>query len=138
MPFLNQPLAIAKNAKPSLARESASGGDYDLVPIINVRQASPMEVSELGLDFYAAGILDWREYEMLAFQPELQPGFNRTIGALTGEKANPGRRRDYIAIWEERLAFEQKYSPSDHGLIRHIERIIAALRRLESPANIVV
>ncbi|HEB78975.1 MAG TPA: hypothetical protein ENI79_00680 [Rhodospirillales bacterium] len=128
----DNPLAAAGNAK---NKETANS---DLVPIIDVRNASPREISELGMDFYAAGILGWREYEMLAFQAELQPGFNNTIGALIGEKADPGRRRDFIGIWEDRLAFERRYNPTDLDLIDRTQHIAEVLRRIESPASYMI
>ena len=61
---------------------------------LDTRRASPREMTDLSLDLYAAGILSYDDYAVLAFQPELHPDYDRTIGALTGEAARPEGRRD--------------------------------------------
>ena len=83
------------------------------------------------------GFLGWEEYAALAFQAELQPPYNQTIGALTGHKAEPDRPRDFIRIWERRLAFDRKHTPNKHGLIEASQRIITILRELERPLKLV-
>jgi hypothetical protein len=91
---------------------------------------SPREMAELSLNLFLAGVLTDEEYALLAFQPELHPDFDRTIGALTGERANPDEPRDYVAIWRDRLEFERSRSRPDHDLIGQIQRILFVLRRL--------
>ena len=91
---------------------------------------SPREMTELSLDLFLAGVLSDEEYALLAFQPELHPDFDRTIGALTGERANPDQSRDYVAIWRDRLEFECSRSRPDRDLIDRIQRILFVLRRL--------
>ena len=74
---------------------------------------------------------------MLAFQPELHPDFNRTIGALTGHDAAPDRGRDFLAEWEDRLAFEQKYrGEKDETALRALH-IVSLFRRLDAPSQLV-
>jgi hypothetical protein len=87
-------------------------------------------MAELSLNLFLAGVLTDEEYALLAFQPELHPDFDRTIGALTGERANPDEPRDYVAIWRDRLEFERSRSRPDHDLIGQIQRILFVLRRL--------
>jgi hypothetical protein len=87
-------------------------------------------MAELSLNLFLAGVLTDEEYALLAFQPELHPDFDRTIGALTGERANPDEPRDYVAIWRDRLEFERSRSRPDHDLIDQIQRILFVLRRL--------
>ncbi len=36
------------------------------------------------MDLHVAGVLPWEGYAMLAFQPELHPDYDRTVGALIG------------------------------------------------------
>mgnify|MGYP006876824910 CR=1 FL=1 len=103
----------------------------------NIRFISPREMAELALDLYVAGFVDWDEYAALAFQAELQPAFNKTIGALTGHKAEPDRPRDYVQIWERRLAFEREHMPNKRGLIESSQHIIEVLRELERPLKLV-
>lgn len=91
---------------------------------------SPREMAELSLDLFLGGVLTDEEYALLAFQPELHPDFDRTIGALTGERANPDQPRDYIAIWRDRLEFERSRSRPDRDLMDRIQRILFVLRRL--------
>jgi hypothetical protein len=90
------------------------------------------------MDLYISGALGWEEYSMLAFQAELHPAFDRTIGALTGEKAEPDRPRDYIALWEERLAFEQKYNAQDHALVGRTQRVLNVLNHIDAPTDMMV
>ena len=82
------------------------------------------------MDLYVGGVLPWEEYAMLAFQPELHPDYDRTIGALTGEKAEPDRPRDFVSQWERRLEFEEKYNADHPKLVARTTHIVAVLRQL--------
>ena len=108
-----------------------------VVPSVDVRNMSPRDMAELSLDLYANGILNWEEHEMLSFQPELNPAFNDTVGALTGETAEPDRPRDYLALWEKRLDFERKYNPENTESLRKSRQIVQVLQRLASPINVI-
>ena len=90
------------------------------------------------MDLYMVGVITWEEHAMLAFQPELHPDYDQTVGALTGEKADPDRPRDYVAIWEARLAFERKHNAGDANLVERSRRIVNVLRRIATPTDIVV
>ena len=90
------------------------------------------------MDLHVAGVLPWEEYAMLAFQPELHPDYDRTVGALIGKKAQPDRPRDFVALWEERLAFERKYNAGNPKLIARTAHIVTVLRQIESPTSVVV
>ncbi len=103
----------------------------------NIRFISPREMIELALDLYVAGFIGWDEYAALAFQAELQPAYNQTIGALTGDKAEPDRPRDFIRKWEQRLVFERKHMPNNLAQIETSKRIIKALSELERPLKLV-
>lgn len=135
VPFKGPPVPAAIGGDETKAREPPFGG---AIPYIDVRNASPHQISEISLDMYAAGILSWDEYAMLAFQAETQPGFDSTIGALTGEKADPDRPRDFVHIWQRRLAFEHKHNAQDAALIGRTERIVNVLRQIENPTNLLV
>jgi hypothetical protein len=103
----------------------------------NLRRFTPREMSELSLKLYVAGLLGYEDYAMLAFQPELHPDYDTTVGALTGKKAQPDRPRDFIELWEDRLRFERTHSPENRKLIGRIQHIVHLLRRFadlsESP-----
>ncbi len=103
---------------------------------VNVRHMSPRQISELSLSLYVAGYLQWDEYEILAFQPELHPDFNQTIGALTGETANPDRPRDFVVEWEDRYNFEVRNNPDDAKRIERNLRILTLFKKVEFPTNI--
>lgn len=134
-------------ASPSLSEPAQLKTDYQtetvvlpdgLIPNFNVRSISPRQVQGLSMELYALGVIPWEEYGLLAFQAELHPDFNRTIGALTGEKADPVRERDYIALWEERVAFERRHNTENPERIRRAEHIAGVLRRMSMPTNIEV
>ncbi|MEQ8666213.1 MAG: hypothetical protein RIC16_10840 [Rhodospirillales bacterium] len=97
---------------------------------VDVRAMSPRDASDVGLQLYAEGLVTWEEYAELAFQPELHPSYNETIGALLGEKANPDQPRDFVAQWEERLAYEQRYNAIDSSRVKSTQRITSILGRL--------
>lgn len=102
---------------------------------LDLRALTPRQMADVSLDLYAAGVLAYEEYKILAFQPELHPNYNTTIGALTGQLAEPDTPRDFVAIWEDRLNFERRHSPQDAAQVRRTERIVALLTRLDSPVE---
>ncbi len=91
---------------------------------------SAREMTELSLALYLDGLLRFDEYALLAVQPELHPDFNRTIGAITGQTADPDRPRDFIRIWAERLDFEHRHAGGETAVLRRLEGILAVLRHL--------
>ncbi len=95
-------------------------------------------MANLSLDLYAAGAISFDDYSLLAFQPELHPDFNRTIGALTGEEANPDRPRDFVSLWDDRAAFQRRHNAGRNDLIEQSERIASVLRRIDTPTNVMV
>jgi hypothetical protein len=101
---------------------------------MRIRSMTPRQMVDMSMDLYVGGYLQWEEYAMLAFQPELHPDYDRTIGALTGEKAAPDRPRDFIAEWEERLAFEQR-NGDDPDRLQQTFRIVTLFRKIESPTD---
>lgn len=105
---------------------------------LDVRRMSPRQMAHLSLDLYVSGILDWEEYSMLAFQPELHPDYNRTVGALTGEMAKPDLPRDQVAAWEEQLRFEQAHNRPQAERVGRTRRIVQVLRQLAMPIDVVV
>lgn len=132
------PVAIDDGRPPS----DPNRGNSNFYPEDNfdghdVRQLSPREMVSLSQDLYMRGIVNFDEYAALAFQPELHPKYDQTIGALTGEPAEPDRKRDFIAYWEDRMAFERKYNTVDSKDVAVSQRIVDILRALEpEPVNI--
>lgn len=110
---------------------------FDVIGDVDIHNMSPRQITGLGQDLYAAGVLSFEDYSLLAFQPELHPDFDRTIGALTGERAAPDRRRDFVGLWTERAAFERRHNPGRPDLIEQSERIASVLRRIETPTDLV-
>jgi len=107
------------------------------VPAMDMRQMSPRKMTQLSMDLYIAGIIEWEEYEMLAFQAELHPGYAKTIGALTGEPARPDHPKDFIEEWENRLAFQRRYNPDNVRRIRRTEHINNILHQIDAPTHLV-
>ena len=98
-----------------------------------VRAISPRELAELAHELYVVGSLDLEDYLLLGFPSELHPAFDRTIGALTGRKAQPNRPRDMIREWEIRLADLQESSAPLPALLERARRTLGLLRWLETP-----
>ncbi len=128
-----------KTGEPEAADQSGgpSGGLPD-VAAVKVRNVSPREMGNIAMDLYVSGVLSWDEYSMLAFQPELHPNYDATVGALTGERAKPDQPRDFVSQWEERLNFERRHNPGNWPLIRRTSRIVQVLRQIENPTNITI
>jgi len=100
------------------------------------RSLTPRQMQDQALDLYAEGLVSYEDYAVLAFQPELHPKFNATVGALTGETADPDRPRDYVHQWEERLAFELRHNAGDAPKVRQSQRIVELLRGLDRPTDV--
>ena len=99
---------------------------------------TPREMQDYSQNLYAAGAITFEDYEALAFQPDLHPDFNRTIGALTGEKAQPDRPRDYIRQWSDRVEYTQRYYPQNSEEVRQAHRIHEALKAYPRRTDIFV
>ncbi len=119
---------------------NAAGNDEngeDAENSFDIRNLTPREMADMSLDLYIDGSLSYDEYSMLAFQVELHPDFEDTIGALTGERANPDRPRDFIVEWEDRYNFEQRYPSDNTKTLKQIDRILTVLHNLEAPLDFV-
>ena len=95
--------------------------DYDVCAM------TPRQMVDFSYDIYVLGHLSWDQYAELAHQSELMPNFNQTIGALTGERAEPDRPRDYIVHWRRRLEFETRYLADDPRIIARAQAILDLL-----------
>lgn len=104
----------------------------------NVHYLSPREMLEYSQDLYAAGIIGFEDYEAMAFQPDLHPDFNKTIGALTGQRAAPDRPRDFVRHWQDRLNYVQRYYPADAHEVRQAIRILKALKAFPQQNDIFI
>jgi hypothetical protein len=94
---------------------------------IEVRNMSPRQMADWAHEMYMIGWISWDEYRA-ALPAELHPDYDTTVGALTGERAEPDRPRDMVREWEERLAFAHRYSAKDDTEARRLHRIVALLR----------
>lgn len=104
------------------------------VPEYPVRTISPRGLADLAFELYLAEAIDLDDYLLLGFPSEVNPAFDRTIGALTGRRAEPNRERDMIREWETRLDALRRSSAPLPALIERAERTIGLLRWLETPA----
>ena len=105
------PVPVSK----AMPERSTPAGDSSLLrfatPRIDVHNLSPRQMAKLSQDLYISGVISFDDYSALAFQPELHPDFDRTIGTLTGKRAAPDTNRDFVRIWEERLDFNRRHNP---------------------------
>ena len=62
----------------------------------NVKMISSRQMVALSFDLYTAGYIDKEQHLLLSFQPELQPNFDDTIGALINENSAPDKQKDFI------------------------------------------
>ena len=109
-----------------------------ITPDVDVRNLNHRQMAEMSMDLYMVGVISWDEHDMLAFQPELHPDYDQTIGALTGQKADPDRPRDFVEVWEERLLFERKHNGGNGNRVGRTRRIVNVLRQIAAPTNIVI
>ncbi len=121
--------AAEASGRPPAAIWAADDGTTP-IPGLDVRNASPRQITNISLDLYAAGFLTYEDYTALAFQPELHPDYDRTVGALTGQPAAPDRPRDFVKYWNERLQFELRHNARDSAIVRQTGRIHELLKGL--------
>lgn len=95
---------------------------------VRARFLSPRELAAWAHEKYLGGALSWEEYREVGFPSELHPDWDRTIGALTGERAAPDEKRDMIAVWTQKLDFDRRHTPHDAARIGRAERILTLLQ----------
>jgi hypothetical protein len=92
---------------------------------------SPRRFADVTHELYMEGTLSWPEFQMVGFPSELDPRYDETIGALTGEKAQPDRPKDMLGQWEQRVEFERRYNPNPE----QVAVAESALRKLARQAQ---
>ena len=107
---------------PSSLKQLTNGTD--------VRKISPREMSDFSLDLYAAGIISFDDYTALSEHPELNPHYNRTIGALTNETAQPDSKRNLVKYWEDKLNFAERHPLPNKSNLEQAKRIVWLMRSL--------
>lgn len=128
------PPPAAPRVEPALQRAALAGpAKVILLPppamvTPDPRHISPRDFAEFTHELYMEGQLSWEEYQLVGFPSELDPRWDETIGALTGEKAEPDRPRDMLTEWERRVDFERRYN-RDPVHVARAERVLALLRR---------
>ena len=105
---------------------------HEIARRYDVRAISPRKMAELSAELYLAGFLTHDQYADLAYQSELMPNYDVTIGALTGTKAAPDRARDYTRVWKAKLQFETKHLTDDPRILERTRKILELLRTIES------
>lgn len=131
------PVATEKQEAAEAVTRPEDGPLAEILNGLDVRAISPRQMANLSQDLYAAGVISWDEHSMLAYQPELQPQYDRTIGALTGEPADPDRPRDFVSLWEDRLAFAERHNPADHRQIQTSRHVLAVLKQIDQPIDLI-
>lgn len=103
-------------------------------PRFDLRNMSPRQYAEVAHELYVEGSLKWEEYQLVGFPSELHPDFDSTIGALTGERAAPDRKRDMLAEIEHHIAFLRRFQ-TEHEDFWRAERALDVLRREADPRH---
>lgn len=99
----------------------------------DLRNVSPRQYAEIAHELYLEGSLRWEEYQWIGFPSELHPDYDTTIGALTGERADPDRPRDMLAAMESHVDFIRRYQSGEDGGFWRAERALDVLRRQTEP-----
>ena len=101
----------------------------------NVKMISSRQMVALSFDLYTAGYIDKEQHLLLSFQPELQPNFDDTIGALINENSAPDKQKDFIELWLQRYVFDQNYPGPDHKRTYRLKIILNMLTALDKMAE---
>lgn len=107
LPAAQTPLALPAPATTAVTATSEPAR-FDL------RNVSPRAFADITHELYMEGTLSWDEFQMVGFPSELNPRYDETIGALTGEKARPDQPKDMLGHWEQRVEFERRYNPDEN------------------------
>jgi hypothetical protein len=98
----------------------------------DLRSISPRDFADATHEMYMDGTLSWDEFKMVGFPSELDPRYDETIGALTGEKANPDQPKDMLGQWERRVEFERRYNP-DPDQVQVAESALTKMSQASQP-----
>ena len=93
------------------------------------RKMSPRQLANWAHEMYLCRELTWDEYCMAGFPAEMHPHYNRTVGVLTGNLAQPDAPRNMIRVWEERLAFALRYNDPDDPEVLRTEKLLLLLKQ---------
>lgn len=97
--------------------------DYDIEKI------SPREMTQMSQKLYLAGILSQDDFQMLSFQPELHPDYEKSQKAEDKHaEAKPDEERNYIEVWKSKVRTYE-----DEGMVRdafHANQMLNVLENL--------
>lgn len=131
IPLPGERFANANNSE--IIDPNADNSPMSLVEIsreYDIRSITPRKMIDLSFDLFFSGFLNKEQYADLAFQSELMPNFDQTIGALTGQRAQPDRPRDFTEIWLARLEFEKQHA-DDPRIIERTGKILDLLKSIK-------
>ncbi|MCK5114096.1 MAG: hypothetical protein KAR11_04965 [Phycisphaerae bacterium] len=77
----------------------------------DVRNMTPSELIEVSTKLYDIGAIEFGEYSILSFQPELYDGFDENSDFYLQLQSDPDRPRDFIAEWQRGLWELQSANP---------------------------
>ena len=99
---------------------------------VEPRRMTPRQLAHWAHEMYLAGALTWEDYLFAGFPAELHPDYNRTVGVLTGRRAQPDWPRDMVREWEDRVAFARRHNDPCDGTVRRAEKVLTLLHRHEA------
>jgi hypothetical protein len=124
------PVPAPKDGETVTESPGLFGGALPRLPFaVDPRRMSPRQLAEWAHEMYLCRLLNWEEYCLAGFPAELHPHYNRTVGALIGQVAQPDSPKDMIRAWEERLAFTLRYNDPEDADVLRTEKVLRLLRR---------
>jgi hypothetical protein len=133
---LPRPAAPKRPDRPPLPAPVVEGAPLpDPDSDIRVRHMTPRQMADWAHEMYMTGWIGWDEYRD-AIPTELHPDYDTTVGALTGEPAQPDRPRDMVREMEERLEFARRHFFEDDAKLRGLMRIVSLLRWQAAPQRL--
>jgi hypothetical protein len=120
---------LPQPASPDLAISRGGSGAHSDDATVDPRWATLRQINEFSLELYLSGDLGFPESAYLGRQPELHPAYRRTVGRLTQVDPDHDAPCDHLRLWEDRLAFAERYLFDDRPSLDRLRRIVGALRR---------
>lgn len=94
----------------------------------DITNCTPRQMADLSLELYEAGALNFRQHALLSFQPELGPQYDELCRSA-GVSNTRNVPKNYIQVWEQRLADKKKENASPQ-MIKNTQEIVDILHEL--------
>lgn len=92
----------------------------------DVKSSTPQQMADLSQELYNSGAINLQQHALLSFQPELNPDYEQ----MTGQPADLTSKRNYIAIWEDRVEQDKTFNAPPEQ-VKHTKDILNILKNLD-------